>query len=161
MLERTGIGPRLKGGHIASLHPMKEPNTSPHFDALRIVLASVVALAHAGILTWPHAGDLAVRVFFALSGWLIDEISPRSTLDELPRFYFPAPRESVTLTVSLTLLVAVSLTKDRGTGKWFEFVFYDETFVSLVRVRLPPDGKCRWPEPEITSGASAPRNSST
>lgn len=102
----------------------------PAFDALRILLASIVALGHSGMSIWPHSGDLAVQVFFALSGWLIGGILLRSTPADLPRFYFNrAARIWIPYLVAIALLVAVSLLKDRITFKWFEFVFYDLTFV--------------------------------
>jgi peptidoglycan/LPS O-acetylase OafA/YrhL len=102
----------------------------PAFDALRILLASVVALGHSGMSIWPHSGDLAVQVFFALSGWLIGGILLRTTPADLPRFYFNrAARIWIPYLVAIALLVSVSLLKDRITFKWFEFIFYDLTFV--------------------------------
>lgn len=102
----------------------------PAFDLLRITLAIVVAVAHSGISIWYYAGDLAVQIFFALSGWLIGNILLRSTPADLPRFYFHrAARIWIPYAVAVLLLVSCSLLKDRITAKWLEFVFYDLTFV--------------------------------
>lgn len=102
----------------------------PAFDALRIVLATVVAFAHSGIPMWWYAGDLAVQVFFALSGWLIGGILIRSKPEDLPKFYFHrAARIWIPYFIAIALLVSASLLKDRIAPKWFEFVFYDVTFV--------------------------------
>ena len=35
----------------------------PYFDYLRIILASVVMLAHDKVITWPNSGKLAVDIF--------------------------------------------------------------------------------------------------
>jgi peptidoglycan/LPS O-acetylase OafA/YrhL len=102
----------------------------PAFDALRIVLASVVAIGHSGMHIWGHAGDLAVQIFFALSGWLIGGILLRSSPGDMPKFYFHrAARIWIPYLVAIALLVSVSLLKDHIKSKWFEFVFYDLTFV--------------------------------
>lgn len=112
---------------------MKADNSGkyyPAFDLLRITLAIVVAIAHSGISIWYYAGDLAVQIFFALSGWLIGNILLRSTPADLPRFYFHrAARIWIPYAVAVLLLVSCSLLKDRITAKWLEFVFYDVTFV--------------------------------
>src|SRR5690349_15809326 len=55
------------------------------FDWLRFLLASAVVLAHEGVFGWPQIGNLAVQVFFALSGWLIGGILLRTKPAELPR----------------------------------------------------------------------------
>lgn len=61
----------------------------PLFDWLRIALAFVVLLSHDGLLKlWPQAGNFAVQVFFALSGWLIGGILLKLDKNELPKFYF-------------------------------------------------------------------------
>ena len=60
----------------------------PYFDYLRIALATIVMLGHDGLIRWGQSGNLAVQVFFALSGWLIGGILLRLSTDDLPRFYF-------------------------------------------------------------------------
>lgn len=102
----------------------------PAFDIMRIVLASAVALAHSGLQVWDYTGDFSVQVFFALSGWLIGGILLRSAPADLPRFYFHrAARIWLPYLLAVFLLVSVSLLKDPVTFKWFEFIFYDLTFV--------------------------------
>lgn len=58
------------------------------FDVLRFLLASAVMLFHMGVIAWGNAGNLAVQVFSALSGWLIGSILYRTTAREVGRFYF-------------------------------------------------------------------------
>lgn len=102
----------------------------PAFDYLRIVLAAVVMLYHDHVIEWRPAGDLAVRVFFALSGWLIGGILLRQEREQLPRFYFNRSlRIWVPYYVALLLLVAASVLRDPLGARWAEFVFYKGTFV--------------------------------
>lgn len=102
----------------------------PLFDWLRIILAFIVALSHEGLILWPSAGDLAVQVFFALSGWLIGGILLNSKREELPRFFFNrATRIWVPYALAVGLLLSASLLRDPVTPKWLEFVFYKVTFV--------------------------------
>jgi peptidoglycan/LPS O-acetylase OafA/YrhL len=116
-------------------HPVTEDTPSvpiyyPYFDYLRITLAIVVMLVHDHLLHWENSGNLAVQVFFALSGWLIGgallKLSPR----DLPRFYFNRTlRIWIPYYIALILLVIASLLRDPINGKWAEFVFYKLTFV--------------------------------
>ena len=103
----------------------------PWFDWLRITLALVVLLSHDGLLhSWDFAGNFAVQVFFALSGWLIGGILLNIKSADLPRFYFNrALRIWIPYFIALALLVAASLMHDTITPKWFEFIFYKLTFV--------------------------------
>lgn len=102
----------------------------PAFDYLRIVLATTVAVGHAGIPLWENSGNLAVQIFFAMSGWLIGGILLRSTPQDLPRFYFNrAARIWIPYFVAIMLLMAASLLKEPVTAKWLEFFFYKITFV--------------------------------
>ncbi len=122
----------------------------PFFDWLRISLAITVALVHGGIGFWPHLGNLAVQVFFALSGWLIGGILLNSKYGELPRFFFNrVTRIWVPYTVAIVLLVCASLLKEQITLKWLEFVFYKVTFVynlfgppqlATFKTEMPLDG---------------------
>jgi peptidoglycan/LPS O-acetylase OafA/YrhL len=120
---------------IASRHPAAGAAAAyfPWFDWLRIVLALVVALGHDLVLVWEHSGDLAVQVFFALSGWLIGGILLDTDRAGMARFYFNrATRIWIPYALALLFLVGVSLLRDPVTGKWCEFVFYKLTFVYNV-----------------------------
>ena len=117
---------------------MNGPNTKvdadgtyyPWFDWLRGVLALTVMLAHDGLIGWPSAGNFAVQVFFALSGWLIGNVLLHTRRPDLPRFYFNrAVRIWVPYYIALALLLAASLLRDHAGLKWFEFVLYKLTFV--------------------------------
>ncbi len=123
----------------------------PWFDWLRLVAATVVVLSHLGdFARWPRAGEFAVRVFFALSGWLIGGILIKLPRHELPRFYFNrALRIWCPYLLALFLLVSVSLSRDHITSKWTETVFYMGTFVfnifglrqiALYRFQMPLEG---------------------
>lgn len=102
----------------------------PAFDYLRITLALVVAIGHSGIPMWNQAGNYAVQVFFALSGWLIGGILLRSSPADYPKFYFNrAARIWIPYFIAIILLVAASLLKESITSKWLEIFFYDVTFV--------------------------------
>ena len=103
----------------------------PWFDWLRFSLANVVMLVHFGILRgWPHAGDFAVQVFFALSGWLIGGILLEQSRGGLPRFFFNrAVRIWAPYYLALLFLIAASLLREPATSKWLEIVFYKATFV--------------------------------
>jgi peptidoglycan/LPS O-acetylase OafA/YrhL len=102
----------------------------PWFDWLRGALALTVMLGHDGLIGWPLAGNFAVQVFFALSGWLIGNVLLHTRRADLPRFYFNrAVRIWVPYYIALALLLAVSLLRDHAGLKWFEFVLYKLTFV--------------------------------
>jgi peptidoglycan/LPS O-acetylase OafA/YrhL len=103
----------------------------PWFDWLRLALASIVLLSHQGLIRmWPQAGDFAVQVFFAMSGWLIGGLLFKLPKEQLPHFYFGrALRIWCPYFLALLLLVTASLLRDPVTPKWSEFVFYKATFV--------------------------------
>jgi peptidoglycan/LPS O-acetylase OafA/YrhL len=102
----------------------------PWFDWLRAFLAVIVMLGHDGLIPWSRSGDLAVKVFFALSGWLIGGILLQTERQDLPRFYFNrAIRIWAPYYVALALLLSASLIREPVTGQWLEFVFYKLTFV--------------------------------
>lgn len=102
----------------------------PLFDWLRITLALIVALSHEGVILWSNAGNLAVQVFFALSGWLIGGILLNSKKEDLPRFFFNrVTRIWIPYALAIGLLLGASLLRDPVTPKWLEFVFYKVTFV--------------------------------
>jgi peptidoglycan/LPS O-acetylase OafA/YrhL len=99
------------------------------FDWLRFLLASAVVLAHEGVFGWPQIGNLAVQVFFALSGWLIGGILLRTKPAELPRFYFNrATRIWIPYAFAVAVLYAVSMLRQPLSTRWLEFLTYDVTF---------------------------------
>lgn len=123
----------------------------PWFDWLRLVLATLVLLSHSVAHDkWPQVGDFAVKIFFALSGWLIGGILVKLPRRELPRFYFNrALRIWCPYFIALILLVGVSLLRDHVTTKWVEIVSYKATFVynlfgprqlALYRSQMPLSG---------------------
>lgn len=96
----------------------------PLFDWLRIALALAVALEHAEVFGWPHAGNLAVQVFFALSGWLIGGILLETKPRDLSRFWFNrATRIWVPYGVTLALILGVGLVRDHVTPTWIRTAF--------------------------------------
>ncbi|MEH2496230.1 peptidoglycan/LPS O-acetylase OafA/YrhL [Bradyrhizobium sp. AZCC 1678] len=102
----------------------------PIFDWLRFVLASVVALGHVGLIFHSDvAGNLAVQVFFSLSGWLIGGILLSSRIDQMPRFFFNrATRIWIPYFFAVAALYLVSAAREPITPKWLEFLYYDVTF---------------------------------
>jgi peptidoglycan/LPS O-acetylase OafA/YrhL len=101
----------------------------PIFDWLRFVLASAVALAHEDIIRWEHAGNFAVQVFFALSGWLIGGILLRTELKGLPRFYYNrGTRIWIPYFIAVAAIYVLSALRDPVTNHYFKFLFYDLTF---------------------------------
>lgn len=102
----------------------------PLFDWLRAVAAATVMLAHGGAMPWANAGNFAVQVFFALSGWLIGAILMDLAPRDLPRFFFNrATRIWVPYYLALVLLLSLSILREPMTSKWIEFVIYKLTFV--------------------------------
>jgi peptidoglycan/LPS O-acetylase OafA/YrhL len=100
------------------------------FDVLRFLLAAAVMLSHMGVLRWINAGNLAVQVFFALSGWLIGSILCRTKAGELSRFYFNrATRIWIPYFATVITLYVVSLIHEPvRSSRWYEFLVYDVTF---------------------------------
>ena len=108
----------------------QSPLYYPPFDFLRIVLATIVMLYHSGVFTWSQSGNLAVQVFFSLSGWLIGSILCNIRATDLPKFYFNrSARIWIPYFVALTLLVGLGAWRDQPNLKWLEFIFYKTTFV--------------------------------
>lgn len=102
----------------------------PYFDYLRIALASIVMLGHDGLIHWSQSGNLAVQVFFTLSGWLICGMLLKLSKDDLPRFYFNrALRIWIPYYIACIFLIIASLLRDPVNIKWAEFVFYKLSFV--------------------------------
>jgi peptidoglycan/LPS O-acetylase OafA/YrhL len=106
----------------------------PAFDWLRATLASTVFLSHSGAIPWHAAADLAVQVFFALSGFLIRGILLACEGGDLPRFYFNrATRIWMPYGLAIALLALVTLLyRDPVTAKTLEFFLYKLTFVYNV-----------------------------
>lgn len=105
----------------------------PRFDWLRITLAMAVLLAHARVFAWEHAGNLAVQVFFALSGWLIGGLLLHTSPADLARFWFNrATRIWIPYAAAAALLLGLAAFRDTITRKWLEFVFYKVTFTYNV-----------------------------
>jgi peptidoglycan/LPS O-acetylase OafA/YrhL len=109
---------------------ISKPDYYPWFDWLRLLLACVVLFGHEGIIQWRNAGNFAVQVFFALSGWLIGGQLITLPRRQLPRFYFNrALRIWGPYFLAVSILVATSAAHEHITAKWVEIVFYDFTFV--------------------------------
>ena len=101
----------------------------PLFDWLRFLLAAAVAFSHSNLIPWDQAGNFAVQVFFALSGFLIGGILIRSTPKSFPQFYFNrATRVWIPYFFAVVSLYTVSSLHDPINASWFRFLFYDVTF---------------------------------
>lgn len=97
----------------------------PYFDWLRFGLALAVMLGHAGYLGWHMAGNLAVHVFFVLSGWLIGGILLETKPDQLPRFFYNrALRIWVPYYIALALLAGLSMARDPIGPEWRQLVAF-------------------------------------
>ncbi len=136
VFKAAAISTKIKRKSVESLRSasMPSPRLSDSeqyalFDWLRFVLASVVVLSHIGILSWAESGNLAVQVFFALSGWLIGGILLRTPPSELPRFYFNrATRIWIPYAFAVVALYIVSFVRQPISSRWLEFLLYDVTF---------------------------------
>lgn len=111
----------------------------PAFDWLRFVLASVVVLDHGGFRFLPFmTGSLAVKVFFALSGWLIGGILLRTTRAELPRFFFNrTTRIWIPYALAIVLLYGVAVAKEGIDVFWFKYLLLDVTFTHQLYTVFP------------------------
>ncbi len=102
----------------------------PYFDYLRAICAIAVMLYHAKLFTWDQSGNLAVQVFFALSGWLIGGILVDTKINHLPRFYFNrAIRIWIPYYTALGIFLTFSILREPITDKWVEIAIYKATFV--------------------------------
>ena len=87
-------------------------------------------LGHDKIIPWEFSGNLAVQVFFALSGWLIGTILLNLNSTDLPRFFYNRiVRIWVPYYFAFFLLLLVACLKDQINPKWLEIVGYQATFV--------------------------------
>ncbi|WP_118856795.1 acyltransferase family protein [Sphingomonas mesophila] len=112
----------------------------PYFDWLRFALASAVALGHEGIITWEHAGNFAVQVFFALSGWLIGGILLRCEPNNLSRFYFNrATRIWIPYVFAVAAIYLLGAARDGLTPNFFKFLFFDLTFTHNFFIEKIPE----------------------
>ncbi len=119
----TGQGAPHAGGAKTALY-------YPWFDWLRAVCACAVMLHHDRVLHWKHAGDFAVQVFFALSGWLIGGMLLKLERSDLPRFFFNrAVRIWAPYYLAAAMLLGLSVLREPITAKWVEIVVYKLTFV--------------------------------
>ena len=81
---------------------------------------------------------VAVRVFFALSGWLIGGILLRTDWYHIPRFFFNrATRIWIPYAAALVLLYGLSACLEHFTWRRAEIMFYDATFTRNLFGSLP------------------------
>lgn len=114
---------------MASSAPPDDRSSFPLFDWLRFLLASVVALRHEEIIAWGPAGNFAVQVFFALSGWLIGGILLRTKANRLPRFFFNrGTRIWLPYLVAVGAVYGLAVLRDGITPYFFRFLTFDLTF---------------------------------
>jgi len=112
---------------------------APHyflFDYLRFLLAAGVLAGHAnagGVLPG-YLADLCVKVFFALSGFLIGGILLRTRPQDLPRFYFNrVTRIWIPYAIAIGLLLLGTIAYGQPLiARTLEFFFYKVTFVYNV-----------------------------
>ena len=131
----------MEHGHgSVFLDPEREKlNSYPLFDWLRFVLASIVVLGHAGI-EFPDFsnGGVAVKVFFALSGWLIGGILIRTDRNELPRFFFNrSTRIWIPYALAIVLLYTLAASREGINFFWFKYLLLDITFTHQLFTFFP------------------------
>ncbi len=133
----------------ASVGKRDDHASFPLFDWLRFALASIVALGHENIITIPWAGNFAVQVFFALSGWLIGGILLRTDAAGIPKFFFNrATRIWIPYFISVAVLYGFAFAKEGAGARFAEFLFYDLTFthnwfidkIPAVVAQMPMNG---------------------
>lgn len=121
----------------------------PGFDWLRFALASIVVLGHSGFQFAPFLdAGLAVKIFFALSGWLIGGILLRTERKEMPRFFFNrATRIWIPYAVAILLLYSVAALKEGIDFFWLKYLLLDVTFTHQLynffpaaQFEMPMDG---------------------
>jgi len=112
----------------------------PWFDWLRFALASVVVLDHSGAAAFfPFLnGTLAVKVFFALSGWLIGGILLRSEKQDLPRFFFNrATRIWIPYALAVLLIYGLAAAREGIDFFWMKYLILDVTFTHQLYTFFP------------------------
>jgi peptidoglycan/LPS O-acetylase OafA/YrhL len=111
----------------------------PFFDWLRFILASIVVLSHSHFTLLPFLnGSLAVKVFFALSGWLIGGILLNTQKSELPRFFFNrATRIWIPYAVAILMIYGLAAVKEGVDFFWFKYLLLDVTFTHQLYTFFP------------------------
>lgn len=111
----------------------------PLFDWLRIILASLVTLGHQGMpVLGPIDANLPVIVFLALSGWLIGGILFRTSVAELPRFFFNrATRIWIPYLFAVVLFYGLAAWREGIDANWLKYLFYDLTFTHTIFTEFP------------------------
>ncbi|WP_269518242.1 acyltransferase family protein [Alteromonas sp. BMJM2] len=130
----------MKALHIGTENKKNSKIKSyPAFDLLRFVLASIVVLEHANFQFLDFmTGSLAVKVFFALSGWLIGGILLRSELSELPKFFFNrSTRIWIPYFVAIVILYSIAFIREGVDFFWVKYLIKDLTFTHHLYLRFP------------------------
>jgi len=113
----------------------------PAFDWLRLFLASVVFWVHAGYLQFFDAsGNLAVQIFFALSGWLIGGIILQMSAYDFPRFFYNRlTRIWIPYVAATILLYTTAATKEGISVYFWKNFIYDITLTHNLFVEKSPE----------------------
>lgn len=130
----------MRALNIATEHEKNSKIKSyPAFDLLRFVLASIVVLGHANFQFAEFmTGSLAVKIFFALSGWLIGGILLRSELNELPKFFFNrSTRIWIPYFVAIVILYSIAFIREGVDFFWVKYLIKDLTFTHHLYLRFP------------------------
>jgi peptidoglycan/LPS O-acetylase OafA/YrhL len=139
MTEMT-VSRALEAGTYGRLNPEADKIPEfPLFDWLRFALASIVVLSHSGVEFTPGInGGFAVRVFFALSGWLIGSILLQTRTAELPRFYFNrATRIWLPYALAIVLLYGLAALREGIDFYWVKYLVLDTTFTHTLYTFFP------------------------
>jgi peptidoglycan/LPS O-acetylase OafA/YrhL len=131
-------------GSVALTTAIRNPESDkipdyPWFDWLRFVLASIVVLGHHGLdLGKTITGTLAVKVFLALSGWLIGSILLKMEKGDLSRFYFNrATRIWIPYALAIFMLYGLAAVRDGIDFYWLKYLILDSTFTHTLYTFFP------------------------
>ena len=95
---------------------------------------------------WPNAGNFAVQVFFALSGWLIGGILLRTEFKRLPNFYYNrGTRIWIPYAFAVAAIYLLSAFRDPVTTSFFKCLLYDTTFTHNWFIPKVPEVIARMP----------------
>jgi peptidoglycan/LPS O-acetylase OafA/YrhL len=109
--------------------PKNQLDSYPAFDWLRIFLSLTVVVVHSDVAKYQLGAELAVQVFFALSGYLIGGLLLKTDLSDVPHFYFNRVlRVWLPYYFALFLIYVISFSKDPINQHIFATLFYDITF---------------------------------